>query len=837
MTATSTQPVPPRAARHARGSRLSRWLRGQPGDPAWARPALLALLVATGLLYLTGLSRNGWGNEFYAAAVQAGTKSWKAFLFGSLDPANFITVDKPPAFLWVMELSARIFGLNYWSLLVPQALEGMAAVAVLYTTVRRWSGPGAAIMAGTVLAVTPVATLIFRFDDPDALLTLLMTVAAYAATRAIESGHTRWLVFTGALLGVGFLAKMLAAFLVLPALALAYLYAGPPKLGKRIGQLLTGGAALLATGGWWVAIDLLTPAAGRPFVGSTTDNNILQLTFGYNGLSRLTGNGGAPGGGGGGRGAGGGAGQAARGGAGRAAGGGAGRAAGNGTARTTGSGTAGGGAQAASGSAAGNGAGRAAGNGAARAAGSAGRPAGGGLGRAAAGHGFGGSRGAGAGTGLTRLFGANMGGQISWLLPAALIALVALLWLSRRGGRTDRTRAAALLWGGWLLIAGLVLSFMSGISHSYYTLAIAPPIGALIGIGAARLWQIRATWFGRGTLAVAVLASAGWAWVLLARSPGWYPGLRVIIVVAGVLAAALMLAGPGARAGLRRPAVLAAVGVPLAVLAGLGGPLAYSLDTAASTYSGSGPSAGPPLTGGGGAGGGAFARGGAAAPARAGRGGATGGAANGGQAGAAGGGRGAGAGGPGGRGGTGNPTLSSALIRLLTTGATGYTWSAATDGSDSAAAMELATGGVPVMAIGGFRGTDPAPTLAEFERLIAEHKIHYFIAGGRGGFGGGGGGGGRFGGGRGFGGASASGIGAGGSGTSGTGAGGTGTGGAANGEQAGTAGARGTAAGGAGGFGGAAGHSDAAEITAWVVAHFRATTVGGETVYVLTGAR
>ncbi len=631
MTATSTQPVPPRAARHARGSRLSRWFRGQPGDPAWTRPALLALLTVTGLLYLTGLSRNGWGNEFYAAAVQAGTKSWKAFLFGSLDPASFITVDKPPAFLWVMELSARIFGLNYWSLLVPQALEGMAAVAVLYTTVRRWFGPGAAIMAGAVLAVTPVATLIFRFDDPDALLTLMMTVAAYAATRAIESGHTRWLMFTGALLGVGFLAKMLAAFLVLPALALAYLYAGPPKLGKRIGQLLVGGAALLATAGWWVAIDLLTPAADRPFVGSTTDNNILQLTFGYNGLSRLTGNGGGgPGAGGG---PGGGGGRAAGGGAGRVAAGGTGQAASGGAARGAGGGTAGVAGRAASGDAsraAGGGTGGVAGSGAGRAGGAGAGP--GGLGRAAAAHGFGGGRGAGAGTGLTRLFGPNMGGQISWLIPAALIALVALLWLSRRGGRTDRTRAAALVWGGWLLIAGLVLSFMSGISHSYYTLAIAPPIGALTGIGAARLWRIRATWFGRGTLAVAVLASAGWAWVLLGRSPGWYPELRVIIVVAGVLAAALILAGPGGRAGLRRPAVLAAIGVPLAVLAGLGGPLAYSLDTAASTYSGSGPSAGPPLTGGGGVGGGLFARGGAAAAARAGRGGVGGGAANGGAA-------------------------------------------------------------------------------------------------------------------------------------------------------------------------------------------------------------
>src|SRR5580704_18902768 len=215
VTATSTQPVPPRAARHARGSHLSRWFRGQPGDPAWARPARLALRVATALLYLVGLSRNGWGNEFYAAAVQAGTKSWKAFLFGSLDPASFITVDKPPAFLWVMELSGRIFGLNYWSLLVPQALEGVASVALLYAAVKRWHGPAAGLLAGAALAITPVAALMFRYNNPDALLVLLMTAAAYATVRAVESGRTRWLVLAGTLVGFGFLTKMLQAFLVL----------------------------------------------------------------------------------------------------------------------------------------------------------------------------------------------------------------------------------------------------------------------------------------------------------------------------------------------------------------------------------------------------------------------------------------------------------------------------------------------------------------------------------------------------------------------------------------------------------------------------------------------
>ena len=290
MTATSAQPGAAQPVGRSRSGRRERLLRARPGDPVWARPALLGLLVCTGLLYLAGLSRNGWGNEFYAAAVQAGTKSWKAFLFGSLDSSNFITVDKPAGFLWPMELSARVFGLNSWSLLIPQALEGVATVGVLYTTVRRWFGPLAGLIAGAVMALTPVATLMFRFDNPDALLVLLITLAAYATTRAIESGRTRWLVLAGAFVGLGFLAKQLAAFTVLPGLALGYLWAGPPKIGKRIWQLLAGGAAMVAAAGWWVAIVLLTPASSRPYVGGSTDNNFLNLTFNYNGFGRITGN-------------------------------------------------------------------------------------------------------------------------------------------------------------------------------------------------------------------------------------------------------------------------------------------------------------------------------------------------------------------------------------------------------------------------------------------------------------------------------------------------------------------------------------------------------------------
>jgi 4-amino-4-deoxy-L-arabinose transferase-like glycosyltransferase len=367
---------------------------------------------------------------------------------------------KTPASLWVMELSGRAFGFSSWSLLAPQALEGVAAVGVLYATVRRWSGPAAATIAGAVLALTPVAVLMFRFDNPDALLVLVMILAAYTITRAVESGLTRWVALTGALLGLGYLTKMLQAFLVLPAFALVYLWAGQPSLGKRLWQLLAGLAALVAAAGWWVAIDLLTPAAGRPYVGGSTDNNILQLTFGYNGLGRITGSESSAGGGGG---------TAAR--------------LGEGAARL--------------------------GEGAARAGGG---PTGGG------GSMFGGA------TGIGRLFASDMGSQISWLLPAALIALAALLWLSRRSPRTDPTRAAALLWGGWLVVTGVVFSYMSGIIHPYYTVALAPAIGALAGIGAVVLWRIRHTWAARVTLAGALLVTAAWAWRYWTGAPAGYRG-------------------------------------------------------------------------------------------------------------------------------------------------------------------------------------------------------------------------------------------------------------------------------------------------------------------------
>ena len=224
MTSTLERPlavVPPETSPQKRHGRATRLVRGPEGDPAWARPGLLGLLALTAVLYLWDLSASGYANSFYAAAVQSGSTSWKAWFFGSLDSGNSITVDKPPASLWIMGLSARIFGFNSWSLLVPQALEGVTAVGLLYGAVRRMSSHGAGLLAGAILALTPAAVLMFRFDNPDALLVLLMTAGAYAVTRALEQASARWLMLAGAALGFAFLTKMLQGLLVLPAFALA----------------------------------------------------------------------------------------------------------------------------------------------------------------------------------------------------------------------------------------------------------------------------------------------------------------------------------------------------------------------------------------------------------------------------------------------------------------------------------------------------------------------------------------------------------------------------------------------------------------------------------------
>jgi 4-amino-4-deoxy-L-arabinose transferase-like glycosyltransferase len=627
--------------------RLATLFRGREQDALWVRPSLMGLLGATALLYLWNLGASGWANSFYSAAVQAGSTNWSAFFFGSFDASNFITVDKAPGALWLMDISARVFGLSSWSILIPEALAGVATVGLVYAAVRRWFSPAAGLLAGAVVALTPVGALMFRYNNPDALLVLVLTGAAYATVRSLEGGRTRWLVLATTMVGYGFLVKMLQAYLLMPAILLVFLVAAPTSWRRRVVSMAAAVVALLVSSGWWVAIVALIPAASRPYVGGSQNNSILNLIFGYNGIGRLTGS----------------------------------------------------------------------------EAGSVG-------GNALAGSMWG-------PTGWDRLFLPSFGGDISWLIPAALILLAVGLWLTRRAPHTDRTRAALLLWGGWLLLTGLVFSYASGIIHPYYTVALAPPIGAIVGIGATMLWRRRSQLPWRLVLAGAVAATVVWSFTLLTRSSSWYPVLRVAILLIGMVSAAGL-----ALMGQLRGRVTAVIGAT-ALCAALAGPAAYTVDTALTAHTGAIPSAGPAIPGAmGGPGRGPGGPRGQRPPngpipggpgAFVGPRGGPGGGFNGGF------GFGGNLGGPpgpvpgGAAGGLlGASTPGPNVVSLLTADASRYKWVAAVVGANSAAGYQLATGDA-VMAIGGFNGTDPAPSLAAFQATVQQHQVHYFIVGGRGG--------------------------------------------------------------------------------------------------------
>ncbi|MER5559151.1 glycosyltransferase family 39 protein [Streptomyces sp. NPDC002506] len=673
--------------------------RGRPEDPAWARPAFLALLAVTCAAYLWNLSASGYANSFYSAAVQAGSQSWKAFFFGSLDAANAITVDKPPAALWPMALSVRLLGLGSWQILLPQVLMGVGTVAVLYAAVRRRFSPAAGLISGAVLALTPVAALMFRFNNPDALLALLMTVTVYCVLRALEDARTKWLVWAGVAIGFAFLTKTLQAFLILPPLAVLYAVCAPTSIRRRLGQLALSTGVLVAAGGWWVAAVELWPKSSRPYIGGSQHNSFLELTFGYNGLGRLSG---------------------------------------DETGSVGGGGVRPGGMELPAGM----------------------RPGGGG----------GGGGGGWGATGIGRMFNSEVGSQIAWLLPAALLLLIAGLVVTWKAKRTDTARGAFLAWGGALLMTAVIFSFMAGIFHQYYTVALAPYIAALVGMGVTVLWEERSRIGAALTLGAVVAATAIWSYVLLGRTPDYLPWLRWAVLIGG-LAAGLGLALAGR---LDRRAALGVAGLGLA--ASLAGPAAYAVSTLDTGHTGSIVTAGPAGASrggpGGGGGGGRMRFGGgpgagAGAGARAGAGVGSGAGQNGGWPGrGAGPGAGAGQGFPGGGAGTGGggaagpgwgsgsgsgergglgggmgglldgAKVSAAAQALLKNNADRYTWAAAAIGSQNAASYQLATQ-KPVMAIGGFNGSDPSPTLDQFKKYVAEGKIHYFVSGGGGMMGGG----------------------------------------------------------------------------------------------------
>jgi 4-amino-4-deoxy-L-arabinose transferase-like glycosyltransferase len=708
LTTESPAAEPARAPR----GRVMRLLLGGPDAPRWARPGLWAVLVLAAVLYAWDLSRNGDANAFYAAAVLSGTESWKAFFFGSLDAASFITVDKPPFAFWVMGLSARIFGFNSWSLLLPQAVEGVAAAGIVYVAVRRstaeWLGERGAYAAGLIaalaLTLTPMVVAINRDDNPDTMLTLLLVLGAWALLESLR-GRLWWLMLSAVAFGLAFNTKMLEGFIPLPALVIVYLIAANGRLRARIWRLLAAGGVLaVITLSWMTIVDLI-PKSSRPYVGSSANDTVWNLAVGYNGFGRLSG---------GGRGFGG--------------------------ARPTGPVTTPAGTGAGTGTGFGNGAGFA--DVAHRAAGGGG--------------GFGGLGGQ---SGFGRMFASTLGGQISWLIPFAAIALVAALILIGRRPRTDLARAGVLLFGGWFLLEFFVLSFQQGTQHPYYSSAMAPAIAALTGIGAVALYRadrrsVRWSW----VLPLAVAVTGGWAFVLLRRTPGWNAWLPWTIVGAtAVTVLALLLGQFYVRFPRGRLLVVAAIAGLIAVFAG---PAAYAVTPLSTAIEGNNPMAGPTAGGGGFGGFDAFLGGGTTAR-DGGRGFAGGGFGGGdGAGGGAGGGgfgrghdgeydrtrtdglRGTGAGGgAGGAGGFGG-AVSKQLISYLEAHRDGATWLVAVQGSSAAASIILETGGIPVMAMGGFTGSDPAPTLGQFEQYVKQGKVHYVMTGGGlgGGFGGGRGG-------------------------------------------------------------------------------------------------
>jgi len=616
-------------ARRAVGGRapvlLARLLGIRAGEATWVAPAMLGVVGVAAVLYLLNLTISGYANTYYSAAALAGSQSWSAWFFGSIDSANFMTVDKPPLGTMLIGLSVRIFGLSPWSILMPEAVAGIGTVILLMATVRRTFGPAAAVIAGLVSALTPAAVLIFRYNNPDALLTLLLVASAYAFIRSLERGSLRWVAAAAILVGFGFLTKYLQAWFVLPAFALTWLVAAPGTLGRRIVGLAVAFVAVIAASGWWVAVMELIPAANRAYIGGSTNNSVLELLFGYDRLGRICGQGGGGFGGGGG-----------------------------------------------------------------------------------GGGGFSGT------PGVFRLFNAQLGGQVGWLLPLALVSIGIGLVARRRFARTDLKRAAYLMWGLWLAVHVVVFSFMSGIIHSYYAVVMAPAIGALVGGGVVELWQYRerVRW-GGVALAAAVTGSAILAWRLLERTPTFAPGLGIGIVALSIPVAVLLIS-PARSVG-HRPALVAAT-LGLALM--LAGPVAYAADTIQTAYAGGDPSAGPTAIDGSGRAG--FGGGGPAGGFQGG--------ANGTDGTFAGGNGGAPAGRPGDGG-----QVDSALVEYLVANRGGATWIVAVNGANEAGSIELASG-MPVMAMGGFSGGDPAPTLSQLQAYVASGQLRYvLIGGGRGG--------------------------------------------------------------------------------------------------------
>jgi len=539
---------------------------------------LIALLLIVTALYVWNLSMNGYANSYYAAAVQSATKSWHAFFYAGLDSNGFISIDKPPLAIWIMAIFTRLLGFSNFAMLLPNVLAGLITVYLIYAIVRRHFSSFCALFSAAIMALVPVSSLIFRYNNPDSFLVLFLVASLYAFMRSLEKNHWRWIILSSIFVGLAFNVKMLQALIVLPVYFIIYLFFAKPLLKKRIAHLSIAFISVIFVSFLWPLMVYLTPMASRPYIGGTTDNNIWSLIFGYNGLSRLVG----------------------------------------------------------------------------------------GANQIGSMSGYGGQ------AGILRMFNGDFGLAIAWLLPAALISLVILVWNYRYNLRHDLKRALVLTAGGWLVVYSLIFSLTAGTIHAYYSIIIVPVLAILIGVGIPALWRsYKSKTHEQWCLPLAIILCAATELIILGSDPGWLPALRWIIFFGSLISACLLiinLVKPNRR--LRDMAV----GASFVLI--FGGMFLYSINTVSTAHSGQIPTVAPLLM-------------------------------------------------------NSDPlVLSNTAKQYLISEHRTQTWIAATVYAENAATIQLATD-LPVMSIGGFRGTDKAMTYIKFRQIVTDGKIPFFVLGRR----------------------------------------------------------------------------------------------------------
>jgi 4-amino-4-deoxy-L-arabinose transferase-like glycosyltransferase len=654
---------------------------------------LLAIAAVAAALFAWNIANAGLA-PFYSVAVKSMSVSWKAFFYGAFDPKATITIDKLAGSFAPQALSARIFGFHAWSLALPQVIEGVISVLAIYRMVRRWAGAIPGLAAALIFALTPIAASMFGHSMEDGALTMCLVLAADAWTTSMIQGRLAPLLWAGFWVGVGFQCKMLQAWMVLPAFLLAYLFCARGTRARRLGDLALFGVVTLGVSLSWMLLYTFTPASDRPYIDGSTNNNIWSMVFGYNGLERFGIS--VPG------------------------------------SVTSGPGVSGGIGGGATKAGAGAGAGSKTGGAASGDIPEAFRKA------MESGHGggFGGS--SGFGSGWTKLLGSEFGPQIGWLFPLTVLALVCGLLWARKTGRSNLVRAGFLFWGIWFVTFFLIFSKMSQIPHTAYVASLAPAIAALSAAGIVMFWRLYRAGDRRGwMLPISVAASLAWAIFLWRSYSGFLPWALWTAVAVGVIAIAILIV---ARVSASVRTRLVTAGLTLGVVAMLAPAGTWAASVLDANYAGSsfnagaGPDSG--MGGGTGFGGGATGKSGgltafgsgtgSSAPSRSGK-------APSGAGGVASGGFG-GAGGSGGSGGAGG--MMGATTSLTSSEQEIYNYVSANRGSASylmavgswseASPYILATG-QEVMAMGGFSGSVPEPTLAKVQDLVHSGQLKFFL--------------------------------------------------------------------------------------------------------------